>query len=425
MSLDLATVQPFALALLIGALIGIEREKRKEEERGVGSHGLRTFILVAEVGAIAGWLSKSTGSPWVLVAAVLAVSAGVVAGYVSETRLNPESVGLTTETAVLVVCLLGAMTTLGYAALAVVLGIATAATLAYKQPLHGLIERIGWPDVFAGLRLLIATFIVLPFLPNRPIDPWGALNPYSLWKLVLLISSLSLVGYVATRWLGAERGTALTGLTGGLASSTAVTLSFARRSRDEGDSAPAATLASGILLAWGVMFVRVVIEVLVVNRDLVGAVAIPFSSMGAAAVLLAALFFRQGTAVRREVKTGAPEVPLENPFKLTAAVKFALFFALVLLVVKIAQGRLPGAGVYAVAALAGLTDVDAITLSMAQYAKSASPQVAVTSIVIAALSNTLTKCLLVAMLGGRTLRRPILLATGLILAAGAVTLVLG
>ncbi len=152
--------------------------------------------------------------------------------------------------------------------------------LAYKQPLHGFVEKLGWDDVYAGLRLLIATFIALPLLPNRAIDPWGALNPYELWLLVILISSLSLVGYVLTRWLGPARGTALTGLTGGLVSSTAVTLSFAREARD--DPQNVASLACGILLAWAVMFVRVIVLVAVVNRKLLPEILVPFVLMGLA-----------------------------------------------------------------------------------------------------------------------------------------------
>ena len=181
-------------------------------------------------------------------------------------RVDPQSTGLTTEVAALVVFLLGAMVMLGHAELAIGLGVVTAAVLAYKQPLHGFVDKLGWDDVYAGLRLLIATFIALPLLPNEPIDPWGALNPYSLWLLVILISSLSLVGYVLTRLLGPARGTALTGLTGGLVSSTAVTLSFAKEGRDNPQAAPA--LACGILLAWAVMFVRVIVLVAVVNRSL-------------------------------------------------------------------------------------------------------------------------------------------------------------
>src|SRR5262249_45655228 len=169
----------------------------------------------------------------ILIAVLAIVGGGVLSGYVLAARVQPESLGMTTESAAIAVCLLGAMTTLGHRELAVPLGIVTAAVLAYQQPLHGLVAKLSWAGFSRGLRLLVATFIVLPLLPNRAVDPWGALNPYSLWLLVLLISSLSLVGYVGSRWLGAGRGTVLTGVTGGLVSSTAVTLSFARQSRED------------------------------------------------------------------------------------------------------------------------------------------------------------------------------------------------
>jgi uncharacterized membrane protein (DUF4010 family) len=155
------------------------------------------------------------------------------------------------------VCLLGALTTLGHRDRGAI-GIVTAAVLAYKQRSTAS-SRGRWDDIYAGLRLLIATFIVLPLLPDQPIDPWGALKPYSLWLLVLLISSLSLVGYVGNRWLGAERGIVLTGLTGGLVSSTAVTLSCARQSADATRRATALQGAA-VLLAWCIMFGRVVVR---------------------------------------------------------------------------------------------------------------------------------------------------------------------
>jgi uncharacterized membrane protein (DUF4010 family) len=146
--------------------------------------------------------------------------------------------------------------------------------LAYKQPLHGLVEKLGWDDVYAGVWLLIATFIALSLLPNE--DPWGALNPYKLWLLVILISSLSLVGYVLKRWPGPQRGAALTG-TGGLVSSTAVTLSFSREAGEKPQESNA--LACGILLSWAVMFVRIIVLVAIVNRALLTHVLVPFAVM--------------------------------------------------------------------------------------------------------------------------------------------------
>ncbi len=195
----LAVAGDFAIAILLGALVGIEREKRKAEEQET-EHiaGLRTFTLLALLGAASGFLARSLSSPWILAAALVVVGAFVVVGYLTTARVSQDGKGLTTEVAALVVFLLGALVMFGERELAIGLGVVTAAVLAYKQPLHGFVEKLGWDDVYAGLRLLIATFIALPLLPDRAIDPWGALNPYSLWLLVILISSLSLVGYVLT-----------------------------------------------------------------------------------------------------------------------------------------------------------------------------------------------------------------------------------
>src|SRR5439155_8146001 len=354
--LDLATVRDFGTALLIGALVGTEREKRKSAEAEAGIGGLRTFVLMALLGAIAGWFANALHMPALLIAVLLIVGAAVLAGYVLAARVQPDSLGITTESAALTVCLLGAMTTLGYRDLAVALSIVTAAVLAYKQPLHGLVEKVDWDDIFAGLRLLIATFIVLPLMPDRALDPWGALNPYSLWLLVLLISSLSLVGYVATRGLGARRGIPLTGMTGGLVSSTAVTLSFARQSRGDSRQATAYALASGMLLAWAIMFGRVIAEVLVVNRAIAVDVIAPFAAMGVSAAIPALFYFRRGASTD-DLPATVQEVPLKNPFSLTAASQFAVFFATILLLVRFVQMYFPGNGLYVVAALAGLTDV--------------------------------------------------------------------
>ena len=328
----------FATAILLGALVGIEREKRKSEEKE--SHhiaGLRTFILLALFGAAAGFLSRSLSAPWIFGVSVSIVGAAVVAGYYVTARSSLNGKGLTTEIAAVIVFLLGAMVMVGYEPLAIGLGVVTAAVLAYKQPLHGFVEKLGWDDVYAGMRLLIATFIALPLLPNEPIDPWGALNPYSLWLLVILISSMSLVGYVLTRALGPSRGVALTGLVGGLASSTAVTLSFAKQGRDNPQMANA--LACGILLAWAVMFVRVL--VVVRNRALLGPLLVPFVAMAVVVAGFAAWLYRDGSAGRDAAK-GIVEV--KNPFSLTAAAKFAALFAVVLLAVKIVQETMPPSG---------------------------------------------------------------------------------
>lgn len=409
----------FAIAILLGALVGIEREKRKrEEEDTYHIAGLRTFMLLALLGAAAGFLSDTMSSPWIVGAALVVAGAFVALGYLATARASQDGKGLTTEVAAIVVFLLGAMVMLGYQELAVALGVVTAAVLAYKQPLHGFVEKLGWDDVYAGLRLLIATFIALPLLPNRPIDPWGALNPYQLWLLVILISSLSLVGYVLTRLLGPARGAALTGLTGGLVSSTAVTLSFAREARDQ--PLNAVPLACGTLIAWAVMFARMLVLVAVVNRALLAQLLVPIAAMAVVAAGFAGLLYMRdgaaGNGARAQRANGTVDV--KNPFSLTAAAQFAALFAVVLLAVKIVEAHFPPDRLYAVAALAGLTDVDAITLSMAQFAKSGDAQLAGLAIVIAALANTLAKCGMAVVVAGMAFAKPLLLATAIMLLAG-------
>jgi uncharacterized membrane protein (DUF4010 family) len=418
---DLTIARHFFVALLIGALVGTEREKRKVAEQEVSFGGIRTFILFAQAGAVSAWLSMHLGYPWIFVATVAAISAIVVTGYVLESRVRPTEIGVTTELAAITVCLLGGAVMVGYEAIAVALAIVTSAVLAYKRPLHEAVAKIGTEDLYAGLKLLIATFIVLPLLPDRTVDPWQALNPHRLWLLVILISGLSLVGYIAVRWLGPARGTLVTAASGGLVSSTAVSLSFARQS--QAGMVGGRELAAGVLAAWAIMFVRVIVMVAIVNLGLVTALLAPFLAMAVVAALYTAVLYgRPGSHVHPPGEAPA-EVPLKNPFSLWEASKFGLLFAAVLLVVALTQRYLAGEGLYVVAALAGLTDVDAITLSMADFARDGGEaRIAVGAIVIAALANTVVKCGMVVVFGSGALRRLLIPATLAILAAGGLAL---
>jgi uncharacterized membrane protein (DUF4010 family) len=416
---DFAVAGDFATALMLGALVGLEREQRKKTQ-GSGNAGLRTFIMVAQIGAIAGYIGQGFALAWVLPAALLVTGAIVATGYVAEVRKAPGDVGLTTELAAVVTCLLGALATTGHRDLAVGLGVATAAVLAYKQPLHAMVGKLDQDDVRAGIRLLLATFIVLPLLPDQPIDPWRAIVPYKLWLLALLIAGLSLVGYVATRWLGPGRGLAVTALAGGLASSTAVTLALARLSREAGGKG-GRQLAGGVLIAWTVMFVRVVVTAAIVAPALAPRLLPAFVPMAGVCALLAWLALRSGNG------SGAPPpMPVKNPFSLRAGAKFALVFAVVQLLLALAQRYLPPGGTYAVAALAGLTDVDAITLAMAEDVRgdaAAMPE-AVIAIAIACFANTAVKAGLASSLG-RGMTRTVWTAAVAVLVVGVAGLLLG
>jgi uncharacterized membrane protein (DUF4010 family) len=419
-ALELGLLWDFAIALFIGALIGVERERRLEEDPHQFG-GLRTFTLLAMAGAAAGHVSASVVNVWPFVVGLVGVFTLVGIAYYLDGLRSKKPPGLTTEFAAIVTYLLGGMALLEMQEIAVVLAIATTALLAFKQDLHKVVEGINRDDIVAGLKLAFATFIILPILPNEALDPWGALNPYKLWLLVILISALSLIGYVAVRILGERRGMALTGFFGGLVSSTAVTLTFAKRSKEPGAVADA--LALGLLLAWGVMFVRVVIEVAVVHPPLVRSVAGPMAAMFVASAAVTAVLYRRASRapVSEEVVPEAEQedVPLKNPFNLTSAIKFGLVFAVILLVVELARTRVSEEWLYGVAALAGTTDVDAITLSLADQAtRGLSHTTATLAILIGALSNTAVKCGMAISLGSPQLARRVGVASGVIAAAG-------
>lgn len=418
MQTELILLQNFAYALAIGALVGIEREKHKVSNLS-SFGGVRTFMLLALLGAVGAWLGLQLQQPWPELAVLAVVSLLVLAAYNRKQREEPQAPGLTTELSAMLVFLLGGAVMHGHAGIAVALAIITSAILAFKQPLHGLVDKIGNDDLYAGLKLLIATFIVLPLLPDHALDPWQAFNPYKIWLLVILISLLSLVGYIATRLLGPARGTAVAGLAGGLVSSTAVSLSFARLSKQpqDGDNQDDA-LACGILLAWSVMSLRVLLMVGIVYLPLLSPLWPSISAMALVTLLMAAYFYRRAPQLQANSATS-----VSNPFSLWAASQFALMFAAVLLIVKLTEHYAPAEGLYLVAAIAGTTDVDAITLSMAQYAQQAGrEQLAATALVIAVLSNTLVKTVLVCTLGSTGLRQRLLSACGLVVLTAALLL---
>jgi uncharacterized membrane protein (DUF4010 family) len=402
----------FAAALGLGVMLGLERERQKDPESGFA--GVRTFGLIALTGGVAAWLAHALGEPWLAVAAFVAVGALVTVSYTASAARG--SLGITTEISALLAFLLGYLCLRGQVVLAAGLAVASGGVLALKQWLHALAARIAAADVEATLKFAIVSIIVLPIVPNESYGPppLDVVNPYKIWLMVVLISGLNFASYLLVKWLGAEHGIGVTGLLGGLVSSTAATLGFAERSRERGALAP--HLALGILLAWLVMFVRVVAVVGVVVPALVPKLAIP---MGAAALscLSFALWFR-----RRGKSDGRAAIAAgENPFELGQAIRFGIAFGVIGFVAKAAQVYFGEAGLYLAGALAGLTDVDAISLSMANLARddAGSAVVAARTIAIAALSNTAVKGGMAMFMGSAELRRAMAAPVVATLAAGA------
>lgn len=407
----------FGAALLLGALIGLEREFVQQRTDHQEFGGIRTFALLGLLGASAAYYSDRYGI-LLFVAAYVGVILLVWAGTIGN-ALRGVDEGITTEVAAMMVPLLGAMLVWGESNLAGAIGVVTALVLALKPLLHGLARQMSLEDLRATLQFALITAVILPLLPNQGLGPYSVINPYQLWLLVVLVSGISFFGYVLMKVLGARKGIGLTGLLGGLVSSTATTVSFAGRSKQ--DVGVSHILAQGILLASCIMFPRVMIEVAIVNDALLSPLLLPVGGMFLAGLVMVAILWWRS----RGLSTDDSEVTsLSNPLRLSTAVGFGLIFAVVLIAVRAANEFFGSAGVYIASALTGLTDVDSITLSISELAASGQlgEQTAVVSIMIAIMMNTLTKGVLAWTLGSKALRRAVaqsfavMLVTGIVLA---------
>ena len=384
-----------AVALAIGLLIGLERGwQLREEAEGERTAGLRTYALTGLLGGICGALSN-VSSPLVLAAALLSFTAAfTLFSWFEATSENNFSV--TGVVAALLTFLLGAYAVLGNMTVAVAGAVAMAILLALKKPLHTWLRQLSWLEIRAVLILLAMSFLLLPLLPDRAIDPWGALNPTEVWLLAILIAGVSFGGYVAVRVMGDRAGIAAAAVAGGVTSSTATTLSFARLAREHPEAS--LLLAGGILIAGVTMMARVVAIAGVLNPSLIGIVGPP-AAAGAAVLAIgsALLLLRQN-----ESKVERSPLALSNPFELTTVLKLAGLIAVVMVLAKVLSASAGARGLYLLAAASGVADVDALTLSVSRLAGSQIAIVdATTAILLAVAVNTAAKAAMAAYLGGR------------------------
>ena len=405
---DVATLfQKAGISLLLGALVGLERERSLEDSHKLFA-GIRTYPLIGLLGFLAALLANVV-SVWMLVALAIGFFALVIVSYVFEAREG--YFGATSEISAVIIFLLGALVYHELYAIAIGTSVALALILSLKGSLQRLITKVQEEDIFATLKFAIITAIILPVLPDRAMGPLEILNPRQIWYMVVLIAGISFLGYILVKILGSKKGISLTGLLGGLVSSTAVTLSFSHKSKTVPDLAR--TFASAIVLACSIMFPRILVEIAVVNPSLFRFIwpymlILTLTGVAASTVLLFG-----------SRKSTAQVVELQNPFELMSAIKFGAVFALILFISKAAQLYLGNNGVFLAAALAGTTDVDAITLSMANLAKSTvSEPAAAVAIVIAITVNTVVKAGIAISLGAMALRRYTLPGFGAVLAAG-------
>lgn len=396
----LVLLQSLGVALGIGLLIGLERgwhERSAEDGRRVA--GVRTFGLIGLTGGLMGGLAAHFGS-WVLVAGLLGLSAILVASYWAAS-LRDNAVGITTEIASLLTFILGVTAVAGYTYTAVVSAVVITILLGMKAILHRGLLKLSEEELFATFKLLLIALVILPVLPNGDFGPWGALNPFVIGWMILLLAGLSFIGYFAIRILGSQRGLILTSVFGGIVSSTALTLVFSRLARS--GSGVTAVLAIGIVIASVTLLPRVVIEVGIVNPALASELIPVLGGMLLVGFGGAMLWWRYG--IRLQNKDMDVEPVLKNPLELTAALRFGLLLVSIMVFARAIQHVAGDAGIYALAAISGLADVDALSLSLAKMAADAqvASSVATEAIVLAILVNTMVKAALAYVIGGKAL----------------------
>lgn len=391
---EIALIMPLAVSLAVGLLIGLERGwQTRVAAEGQRVAGVRTYGLIGLLGGFSGLLSKDTDLA-VVGYGLVGVAIVLVASYVVSAARRGD-IGVTSIIAGLLTFALGAAATRGHVVEAAMASVVTALLLGYKSLLHSWVNALESDELHATLKLLAISVIILPILPNHGYGPWNALNPFEIWWMVVLISAISFVGYFAMKIAGAGNGALLTGLLAGLASSTALTLHFARLAR--GRPGTATILASGILIACGTMFPRMLLVASVVHAPIFHSLAVPALTMSAVVYASAGLLWWHGERSPKDHE----KTQLRNPLELRSAIFFGVLLAIVLMAAKAIETAYGEAGMIALASVAGLSDVDAITLALAKMSQSElGIDVAVFLVVLASVVNGATKGGMALTIGG-------------------------
>lgn len=406
------TFRQLGVSLLLGLLVGLQRQYADS-----ALAGLRTFPLVTLLGSLAALLGESAG-PWPIAAGLVALAAIIGVSNEIRARTGDAGAGITTEVALLVMFLVGAYVVAGDWVVAVAIGVGVAVLLQFKVELHGLVDRLGDADVRAVMTFALISGIILPVLPDRTFGPFDVLNPFEIWLMVVLIVGITLAGYACYKLFGQRAGLLLGGILGGAISSTATVASYSRRTQEQPDMARASLIV--ICIASSVVFVRVMIEIATVSQTLLPSAAAPLAILGLATLAPAVIVYFRTT------KESQPIPDQKNPTELKTALVFAAIYAAVTFALAAAKHWLGPQGLYVVAVISGLTDMDAITLStarMVEHTESESalaPQTAWRLIAVAAISNLLFKGVMASTLGNRAFAKKVAAAFAVPVVVGAV-----
>ncbi|MEK9160384.1 MAG: MgtC/SapB family protein [Patescibacteria group bacterium] len=412
-------LENLGLALLLGSLIGLERERNRHKADAHEFGGIRTLSLISVLGYLAFSLFADSVLFPVVTGGFLLL---LIASYVMSAYLDKRT-GATTELAGFFTYFVGILMGMGETLIATVITLVVVMLLYFKEALHRFAHKVEKEELYDTIKFIAIVFVILPLLPNETFGPLNVLNPYEIWLMVVLISTISFASYIAIKVVGPRKGIGVGGFLGGLISSTAVALSFSGLSKKSPKVVTPFVFA--ILVAASAMFFRVLVTVSVLNPELISIIALPMGVMGATGLLAAAYFWfkKEQTSY---AKFSASDLDLKSPFQLRLAVKFGLIFTSLIFISKFAADYFGDDGVYLTAFFSGIFDVDAITVSMADLHRdgSVSAMTASTAIVIAALTNTLSKGAIVLALGSRAVGLRVLLALLLVAGVGLASLLL-
>jgi len=379
------TILHLFVALLLGAIIGLERGwDAREQKSGERIAGIRTFSLTGLLGGISAVLAQEI-TPWAFPVLLLSVVAMAIVAY-SERLDHIRNFSITGMVGMTLTFCFGAIAVAVDPVMATAAAVITALILDNKEEIHGWVNKLKAHELDAALKLLLISVVMLPLLPNEAMGPGRVLNPREIWWMVVMIASISFVGYFAMRVAGTSKGILFTGLFGGLSSSTALTLHFARQANKH--PTLDAQFATGILIACGTMFPRILVYCFVINRDLLPSLIWPV-------VVMTILLYAPAIVIWQR-NSGANQVnqptPGQNPLDLKSALVFGVLLTVVLLLGDFLENWLGDTGIYVLAATSGIADVDAITLSLSRMSNTGlSMDTAVMGIVIAATANNLVK----------------------------------
>ena len=397
----------FLVAIFLGALIGLQREYEQQHTKISRFAGIRTFILITFLGSILGYLSFTFENYIFITIGFIAVTLmSLLSYYLAYLKYKDNTA--TTEVTAILAFMIGVLCTLGFLTYAIIFGILIAVFLTFKEKFHVFAKKMKRKELFAIVKFALIALVILPLLPRQEYSPMdvpilnnillsmnispatlqqlSVFNPYNIWLMVILVAGISFLGYVLVKLFGTKKGYGLAGFVGGLISSTAVTLSMAAESKKYKKITSPFVIA--VVIASATSFIRILIEVMVINSSLVKMVIIPIGLMGLIGYLSAFVLY-----IKKDRKQNPEKIKVSQPFNIMTAIKFGLFFALVIFVAKFAQIIFGQAGLYIASIFSGLADVDAITLTMSSLSKMGqiSQRAAVASIILAVSSNTLVK----------------------------------